>query len=179
MFVEKGSTTVFPSTARVSDNIPSSFLSVHELAFVSVCEYYVHTECQDFAVADCKENATYLPGKRLQFVHHEHHWREGNLPGNSKCALCKKTCWTTECLSGYRCEWCGITVSINIFLSIPLLTFVSLVSRYLPHEHTARMYVWYTGTNLPTTTRCEYSKNRSANGSHHRCAGATKGDFVP
>lgn len=71
----------------------------------------MHVECQDFAVADCKENATYLPGKELSWVRHEHHWREGNLPTNSKCAVCKKTCWASECLTGFRCEWCGITVS--------------------------------------------------------------------
>ncbi|CAH0552914.1 unnamed protein product, partial [Brassicogethes aeneus] len=74
-----------------------------------ICDYFVHIECQDFAVADCMENATYLPGKQLVYVHHQHHWREGNLPTNSKCALCKKTCSSIECLSGYRCEWCGMT----------------------------------------------------------------------
>lgn len=40
---------------------------------------------------------------------HRHHWREGNLPSNSKCMVCKKTCWTSECLAGLRCEWCGLT----------------------------------------------------------------------
>lgn len=62
----------------------------------------------------------------------QHHWREGNLPQTSKCAYCKKTCWSSECLTGkcamfvqyafivsilyccrlyigYRCEWCGMT----------------------------------------------------------------------
>lgn len=77
---------------------------------IAVCEYFVHTECQDFAVADCKENATYLPGKDLAQVKHTHHWREGNLPSSSKCAVCKKTCFSAECLSGFRCEWCGMTV---------------------------------------------------------------------
>jgi diacylglycerol kinase (ATP) len=72
----------------------------------------VHTDCQDFAVAECKENATYLPDKELSSVHHQHHWREGNLPSNSKCVVCKKTCWSAECLAGFRCEWCGMTVSI-------------------------------------------------------------------
>ncbi|KAG5453981.1 Diacylglycerol kinase theta [Clonorchis sinensis] len=38
-----------------------------------------------------------------------HHWREGNLPPNSKCAHCRKTCWSSECLTGYRCQWCGLT----------------------------------------------------------------------
>ncbi|CAL8105233.1 unnamed protein product [Calicophoron daubneyi] len=45
--------------------------------------------------------------------HYAHHWREGNLPVNSKCAVCRKTCWSTECLIGIRCEWCGLTVSNN------------------------------------------------------------------
>ncbi|XP_023175853.2 diacylglycerol kinase theta isoform X2 [Drosophila hydei] len=74
-----------------------------------VCEYFAHTECQDFAVPDCTENATYVPGKELLNVRHQHHWREGNLPSTSKCAYCKKTCWSSECLTGYRCEWCGMT----------------------------------------------------------------------
>jgi len=33
------------------------------------------------------------------------------LPGNCKCVVCKKSCWSSECLAGMRCEWCGITVS--------------------------------------------------------------------
>ncbi|XP_068911009.1 diacylglycerol kinase theta isoform X5 [Tenebrio molitor] len=98
-----------------------------------ICEYFVHTECQDFAVADCKENATYLPGKQLSNVHHQHHWREGNLPSNSKCALCKKTCWTTECLSGYRCEWCGMTCHATCHVNITSeCTFGVLEPIYLP-----------------------------------------------
>ncbi len=47
-------------------------------------------------------------------VRHHHHWREGNLPTNSKCAICRKTCWSSECLAGMRCEWCGITVNIKL-----------------------------------------------------------------
>lgn len=75
-----------------------------------VCEYYAHVECQDFAIADCKENATYVPGKELGHVKHGHHWREGNLPQSSKCAHCKKTCWSSECLTGNK--------SINKHLSL-------------------------------------------------------------
>lgn len=115
----------------------------------TVCEYFAHIECQDFAVPDCKENATYVPGKDLSSFKHQvcvrqnhtylwchwllyastisslcressikrrltqflsvspahiyfvqHHWREGNLPQTSKCAYCKKTCWSSECLTG-------------------------------------------------------------------------------
>ncbi|RWS13942.1 diacylglycerol kinase theta-like protein [Dinothrombium tinctorium] len=73
------------------------------------CEYCVHLECQDFSVADCKECATYVPDQDLTKVVQYHHWREGNLPPNSKCHYCKKTCWSAECLAGMRCEWCGWT----------------------------------------------------------------------
>ncbi|VDN32551.1 unnamed protein product [Dibothriocephalus latus] len=40
-----------------------------------------------------------------------HHWREGNLRSNTKCGLCKKPCASSECLTGFRCLWCGTTVS--------------------------------------------------------------------
>ncbi|XP_043273541.1 diacylglycerol kinase theta [Venturia canescens] len=104
-------------------------LSVH----CEICEYFVHTECQDFAVADCKENATYLPGKDLASVKHQHHWREGNLPSNSKCAQCKKGCFSAECLSGFRCEWCGMTRHAYCYKDIPqICTFGNLEPIYLP-----------------------------------------------
>lgn len=61
-------------------------------------------------MADCKETATYHPGKLLDTMHHEHHWREGNLRPGAVCYACAKPCWTTDCLAGFRCEWCGITV---------------------------------------------------------------------
>ncbi|KAA3677994.1 diacylglycerol kinase (ATP) [Paragonimus westermani] len=44
----------------------------------------------------------------IQPFQHLHHWREGNLPVNSKCASCRKACGSAECLTGVRCEWCGI-----------------------------------------------------------------------
>lgn len=98
-----------------------------------ICEYFVHGECQDFAVADCKENATYLPGKELSLVHHQHHWREGNLPSNSKCVVCKKGCWSAECLAGYRCEWCGITSHAGCYRQITgECQFGNLEPIYLP-----------------------------------------------
>jgi len=48
--------------------------------------------------------------EKLKISTHHHHWREGNLPQSSKCANCRRTCWSAECLAGMRCEWCGITV---------------------------------------------------------------------
>ncbi|XP_015176653.1 PREDICTED: diacylglycerol kinase theta isoform X7 [Polistes dominula] len=109
---------------RLDDN-----LCIH----CQICEYFVHTDCQDFAMADCKENATYLPEKDLAAVKHTHHWREGNLPSNSKCAVCKKNCFSAECLSGFRCEWCGVTSHAFCYKSIPTeCTFGNLESIYLP-----------------------------------------------
>ncbi|XP_065170988.1 diacylglycerol kinase theta isoform X4 [Atheta coriaria] len=116
-------------------NVCRKRLDDSESIHCEICEYFVHTDCQDFAVADCKENATYLPGKSLSYVHHQHHWREGNLPSNSKCALCKKTCWTSECLSGYRCEWCGMTCHAACHVNLPTpaeCTFGILEPIYLP-----------------------------------------------
>ena len=39
--------------------------------FFTVCEYFAHVDCQDFAIPDCKENATYVPGKELTSVKHQ------------------------------------------------------------------------------------------------------------
>uniref|UniRef100_A0A182MR69 Diacylglycerol kinase n=1 Tax=Anopheles culicifacies TaxID=139723 RepID=A0A182MR69_9DIPT len=98
-----------------------------------ICEYFAHVECQDFAIPDCKENATYVPGKELGHVKHQHHWREGNLPQSSKCAYCKKTCWSYECLTGYRCEWCGTTTHGGCRNNIQAeCTFGTLQPIYLP-----------------------------------------------
>ncbi|XP_055618350.1 diacylglycerol kinase theta isoform X2 [Toxorhynchites rutilus septentrionalis] len=98
-----------------------------------ICEYFAHVECQDFAIPDCKENATYVPGKELGHVKHQHHWREGNLPQSSKCAYCKKACWSYECLTGYRCEWCGTTTHGGCRNNISSeCTFGTLQPIYLP-----------------------------------------------
>lgn len=89
----------------------STVLLIIILPTLTVCEYYAHADCVEFALANCKEIDVYVPGKQLSLVIYEHHWREGNLPSSAKCTICKKTCWSSECLSGYRCEWCGICVS--------------------------------------------------------------------
>ncbi|XP_035208795.1 diacylglycerol kinase theta-like, partial [Stegodyphus dumicola] len=98
-----------------------------------VCDYSVHVECQDFGVADCKECATYVPSRDVSTLTQHHHWREGNLPANSKCQLCKKTCWSAECLAGMRCEWCNITAHPSCYKSLPVeCTFGCLESIMLP-----------------------------------------------
>ena len=30
----------------------------------------------------------------------------GNLPANTKCSVCRKSCASSECLAGMRCQWC-------------------------------------------------------------------------
>lgn len=76
-----------------------------------MCEYFVHLECQDLAVSDCREAATFVPS--LDKVSHKqyHHMREGNVPRDSKCVVCKKTCYSPECFTGMQCEWCNTIVS--------------------------------------------------------------------
>lgn len=88
------------------------------LVFFIVCEYYVHETCQELSVPNCKECATYFPGRELSNVRHIHHWREGNLLSSSKCAVCKKSCWSSECLSGYRWE-----IQSSVLIDDPHLTF--------------------------------------------------------
>lgn len=46
-------------------------LFFHFNLFSTVCEYFAHVECQDFAVPDCKENATYVPSKELSSFKHQ------------------------------------------------------------------------------------------------------------
>ncbi|KAK3725290.1 hypothetical protein RRG08_005350 [Elysia crispata] len=84
-----------------------------------ICEYYAHQDCQDFVVSDCKECATYFPHRDRNVIHY-HHWRQGNLPPNSKCVSCKKTCWSSECLAGMRCEWCGVTAHATCYRNLPV-----------------------------------------------------------
>uniref|UniRef100_K1RVA4 Diacylglycerol kinase n=1 Tax=Magallana gigas TaxID=29159 RepID=K1RVA4_MAGGI len=87
-----------------------------------LCEYYAHVDCQDFVVSNCKECATYTPDNDRvgqQNIVQYHHWREGNLPANSKCVACKKTCWSSECMAGMRCEWCGVTSHASCYKLLP------------------------------------------------------------
>uniref|UniRef100_A0A915EPV1 Diacylglycerol kinase theta n=1 Tax=Ditylenchus dipsaci TaxID=166011 RepID=A0A915EPV1_9BILA len=74
-----------------------------------VCEYFVHVECQDFAVSDCREAATFVPSLDKTSHRQYHHMREGNLQCHSKCIICKKNCHSYECFTGMRCGWCNIT----------------------------------------------------------------------
>ena len=76
----------------------------------TVCKYYAHARCKGKAFNNCKHCATYTHGKA---VDDKHHWVEGNLPSSARCWVCAKSCSTTECLSSFKCGWCGISVSVQ------------------------------------------------------------------
>ncbi|KAL3117994.1 hypothetical protein niasHT_005237 [Heterodera trifolii] len=80
-----------------------------------MCNCYVHVDCQDLALADCREASTYVPSLDLVTHKQQHHMREGNLARDAKCAVCRKGCYTAECFSGFRCQWCNLSVHSTCF----------------------------------------------------------------
>ncbi|XP_038051588.1 diacylglycerol kinase theta-like isoform X2 [Patiria miniata] len=88
------------------------------LAFrCELCEYYTHASCLDFVVSNCVRCANYDANRNVEKMKFTHHWREGNLPANSRCALCKKSCVTSECLASMKCEWCWTTAHTGCYKS--------------------------------------------------------------
>uniref|UniRef100_A0A4W3J134 Diacylglycerol kinase n=1 Tax=Callorhinchus milii TaxID=7868 RepID=A0A4W3J134_CALMI len=77
-----------------------------------VCELHVHTDCAAFACSDCRR--CHQDGQHDHDLYH-HHWREGNLSSNARCEVCKKSCGSSEVLSGMRCEWCGTMVHVGCY----------------------------------------------------------------
>ncbi|KAM6469365.1 diacylglycerol kinase theta isoform 1-T1 [Liasis olivaceus] len=95
-----------------------------------VCELHVHTDCAPFACSDCRQ--CHQDGHQNHDMYH-HHWREGNLPSGSRCKVCKKTCGSSEVLSGMRCEWCGILAHAACYVIVPPeCTFGRLRNMILP-----------------------------------------------
>uniref|UniRef100_A0A8B9I404 Diacylglycerol kinase n=1 Tax=Anser brachyrhynchus TaxID=132585 RepID=A0A8B9I404_9AVES len=95
-----------------------------------VCELHVHTDCILFACSDCRQ--CHQDGHQDQDTYH-HHWREGNLPSGARCEVCKKTCGSSEVLSGMRCEWCGILAHAACYIIVtPECTFGRLRNMILP-----------------------------------------------
>lgn len=190
----------------------------YKLFHFPVCEYFAHVECQDFAVPDCKENATYVPGKELSSFKHQvsecmklesinyfllkwnfsasifflsqHHWREGNLPQTSKCAYCKKTCWSSECLTGtssirnlsHQIYNSGLgleklflinekkkNISQNVFRLSMRMVWNDHAWR-LPCIYFERLHIRCIAADLFATARRIYTTHRSSDGGHYRCA---------
>uniref|UniRef100_A0A8C4S5G4 Diacylglycerol kinase n=1 Tax=Erpetoichthys calabaricus TaxID=27687 RepID=A0A8C4S5G4_ERPCA len=81
-----------------------------------VCELHVHVDCAPFSCSDCRQ--CNHDGHQDHDTYH-HHWREGNLSSSARCEVCKRTCGSSEVLSGMRCEWCGITAHASCFGIIP------------------------------------------------------------
>ncbi|KAK1875801.1 Diacylglycerol kinase theta [Dissostichus eleginoides] len=73
---------------------------------VAVCELHVHADCSLFSCADCRSSQ--VDGTLQQDTFH-HHWREGNLPAAARCDVCRRSCSSSDVMTGTRCEWCGIT----------------------------------------------------------------------
>ncbi|XP_067048570.1 diacylglycerol kinase theta-like isoform X1 [Acropora muricata] len=94
-------------------------LDEHTAFRCQVCDYFVHEECKGFSVSDCKNCATYLPTKQKQCIQQSHHWREGNLSPNAKCAYCKRGCGTVESLASMKCSWCGQSAHSSCHLMLP------------------------------------------------------------
>lgn len=95
-----------------------------------VCELHVHTDCILFVCSDCRQ--CHQDGHQDHDTYH-HHWREGNLPSGARCEVCKKTCGSSEVLSGMRCEWCGMLAHAACYVVVtPECTFGRLRSMILP-----------------------------------------------
>ncbi|KAG8454938.1 hypothetical protein GDO86_001237 [Hymenochirus boettgeri] len=77
------------------------------------CELHVHTDCAQFVCSDCRQ--CHHDGQQDLGTFH-HHWREGNMSSSARCEVCKKTCGSSEVLSGMRCEWCGIQAHAACFV---------------------------------------------------------------
>ena len=76
-----------------------------------VCKFYCHSGCKELAFNNCKQCATY---SFSSLSTDSHHWIEGNLPSSARCQVCTKSCTSTDCLTGFRCGWCGIAVSEGV-----------------------------------------------------------------
>ncbi|XP_005077471.1 diacylglycerol kinase theta isoform X2 [Mesocricetus auratus] len=95
-----------------------------------VCEMHVHPDCVPFACSDCRR--CHQDGQQDYDTYH-HHWREGNLPSGARCEVCRKTCGSSDVLSGVRCEWCGVQAhSVCSAALPPECTFGRLRSMVLP-----------------------------------------------
>ncbi|XP_062381307.1 diacylglycerol kinase theta isoform X2 [Sardina pilchardus] len=82
-----------------------------------VCELHVHSDCAPFSCSDCR--LCHQDGTQDYDTYH-HHWREGNTASGSRCEVCRRTCGSSDVLSGMRCEWCGITAHASCYVTVRL-----------------------------------------------------------
>ncbi|KAL4641655.1 diacylglycerol kinase theta [Arapaima gigas] len=81
-----------------------------------VCELHVHAGCAPFSCSDCR--LCHQDGSQ-DYEMNQHHWREGNMSSGARCEVCRRTCGSSEVLTGMRCEWCGITAHASCYVILP------------------------------------------------------------
>ncbi|XP_069092678.1 diacylglycerol kinase theta [Pleurodeles waltl] len=102
-----------------------------------VCDLQVHTDCAPFACSDCRQ--CHHDGHQDHDTFH-HHWREGNLSSSARCEVCKKTCGSSEVLSGMRCEWCGILAHAACYVIVPPVCTFGRLRNMMLHPNCVRFY---------------------------------------
>lgn len=81
-----------------------------------VCELHVHSDCAIFSCANCR--CSHLDSPLLLQDAWPHHWREGCSSSSARCEVCRRSCGSSELLTGLRCEWCGVTSHGTCFVSV-------------------------------------------------------------
>ena len=77
--------------------------------------------------------STYVPSLDRTTSKQFHHMREGNLAREAKCVVCKKGCYSAECFSGFRCQWCNLSVHSTCYRQLrPQCDFGALRKIMLP-----------------------------------------------
>lgn len=81
-----------------------------------VCELHIHSDCAVFSCADCR--CSHLDTPLQPQDSWPHHWREGCASSSARCEVCRRSCGSSELLTGLRCEWCGLTSHGTCFVSV-------------------------------------------------------------
>lgn len=81
-----------------------------------VCDLHVHADCVVFCCADCR--CSHLDRPLQSQDPWPHHWREGCASSSARCEVCRRSCGSSELLTGLRCEWCGLTSHGTCFVSV-------------------------------------------------------------
>lgn len=81
-----------------------------EMVYVCLgCRFWVHTQCRDKTINNCRQICRPC-GDTDPDMEPTHHFVEGNLPSSTLCADCEKPINTKQCLTGYSCRWCNMSV---------------------------------------------------------------------
>ena len=78
-----------------------------------VCGIKAHQACGNGVTQACKwttKQSMERDGVKVseKSVHQPHQWLEGNLPNNSKCLICNKSCGSKKSLQDWSCIWCRL-----------------------------------------------------------------------